>query len=253
MLEGISKLSLDLASPSKQVQLDGTAQGLIQTSFDSLQGCRLYLPGPLLQCLITLRIIFFLISSQIFPWCNLHYLLVTSLFGSKRSLSFLQPWSASNHCIQQLHLPLLSLRLNNFTPLSLSSYIMCSRGHLGGLCWTHSSVSESFLCQKAPSLRQCPRGAGNNHCPWLPGYTLAITVQCALGLMCHKNTLLSPFQLPVYWALQGFFLHHCFLCSHGPAVWLGGVILSHLQDFALAFTETHEFPVSPLYQPIEIL
>lgn len=156
MLEGISELSLDLASRSKQVQLDGTAQGLIQTSFDSLQGCRLYLPGPLFPCLITLTIIFFLISNENFLCWNLHYLLVTSLFGSKRSLSFLQPWSASNHCIQQLHPPLLSLRLNNLTPLSLSSYIMCSRGHLGGLCWTRSSLSVSPLHWEAHSWTQYP-------------------------------------------------------------------------------------------------
>lgn len=144
-------------------------------------------------------------------------------------------------------LHLLFLGLNEPTYLSLCSYVRCSRGHLGGLCWTRSSTQTSLLCQKAPNWRQYPRCGRNNCCPCPHGYNFAITVQYAVGFA--TNTLLFPFQLLVYWDLQVFF---CNTASIVRSVWLHGIIFSLLQDTPLVFTETQEVPVSPLFQPVKV-
>lgn len=130
-------------------------------------------------------------------------------------------------------LPVLLLRLNKPTSLSLCLYTRCSRGHPGGLCWTHSNV---------PTPRKPkPRGTHPDVVGIITMFVHAAKIllwrqENVVGLIYHKNTLLSAFQLLVSWDLQAFLF--CNTASTVQSVQLHGTILSYLQEVALACTET---------------
>lgn len=68
----------------------------------------------------------------------------------------------------------------------------------------------------------------------------------------HEVTLLTPLGLVVYQS-PDLFLASSFRTRQCPAYPVLWVILSQVKGFAFDFAELHKVPVSPFFQPIEVL
>lgn len=106
-------------------------------------------------------------------------------------------------------------------------------------------------CSTPDTVLQVPN-RGEDHFPGPAGYTLANTAQDAVGLLCHKGTLPTHVKLVVQQDTQNVF---CRAASHtvSPKTeQLHGMTPTPVENFALAFADLHEVPLSPFLQSAQI-
>lgn len=128
------------------------------------------------------------------------------------------------------------------------------------------SMLDSFQYTNIPfvpessKLETIPRCGGNNCCPSPHGYNLAIMVQYVVGFICHRNTLLSPFQLLVFrcfsatllplsslYGCMGLFCPSCKIL-HLPSLKPTGSLSAHCFSLSRSF-RTASLPSSILTAP----
>lgn len=78
--------------------------------------------------------------------------------------------------------------------------------------------------------------------------TLLLSMAWDVGFLYNKGTLLACAQLVIYQDFQTLFCKPLF-SQPEPILYSDGVTQCHMQDFAFAFVEFHEVPISLFLRP----
>lgn len=126
------------------------------------------------------------------------------------------------------------------TPSS-SSFFSCERlQSLNPSCTEESRIAHSTR----DVSHQCWE-EGKGHCPWPAGNVLQNTASYTVSLCC-KGTPQSASCLPGLW---GFSPTSCFPAGF---IWVPGVTILQVQDFAIPLVEHHGNPLRSILYPVKI-
>ena len=152
------------------------------------------------------------------------------------------------------------MRLNKPTSPRLTPYTLCSSPQPSWWLLLDSVQNVNILrapgspktgCSTPDMVSQVPN-RGEDHFPGPAGYAFANTAQDAVGLLCCKDTLPTHVQLVVQQDTRDLFCRAASCTVSPETVRLHGMIPSQAQDFALAFADLHEVPLSPFLQSVHI-
>lgn len=158
----------------------------------------------------------------------------------------------SGTCRQQLGLP-WAFSSSHWTQLCVPQL----PGQLGGICWTCSSTSLSFLYWTGQNWTQYSR-YGLTSAKWR-GRTTSLALLATL-LVMQPRTWLAAFDARAHcWSMSNLLsTMHPGVLSWRAAGWAQPVqwhwvILSQMQYFVFTFDEIHEVPICSFLQPVQVL